>query len=187
MSAPDRYAAHERRDRIVRRCVWGTLALLLGIYFCADTLYLLPEAVSIRAHTGNRNRIHIPDRYEEFDPDLVLGIAIGDTRFRLNHAHGRAIVTRPIFGVTHWVIPSTFDYQGRTFTVTALDPFALLNAQGVRTLSLPPTLRHTNEAENFPAETLETITLRLPDGAERILSPPFPSPLLPEQQEPPTQ
>lgn len=188
MSRPpheDLYAARERRDRAVRRLLLGGLGVLLAGYLCADAAGVLPGAVSVRAHTRRRTRIDLPDRYEEYDPDLALGIAVGDTRFRLNHAKGRAIVTRPVFGVADWVIPSAFEWQGRTFTVTALDPFALLNAQGVRAVSLPPTLRHTNQAERFPPESLRRLTLRRADGAERVFAPPFPIPLLPEPQEAP--
>lgn len=179
------YAAHERRDRLVRRLLLGGLGVVLVCYFFADAAELLPEAVSVRTRTLRRNRVEIPERYEEYDPDLVLGIAVGDTRFRLNYGKCRAVVTRPIHGVTEWIIPSTFELQGRVFTVTALDAFALLNAQGVHTVSLPPTLRYTNEAETCPAETLRTLILRQADGSERRLTPPFPSPLLPEPKETP--
>lgn len=178
------YAEHERRDRLMRRLLLGGLGALFMCYLIADAAELLPEAVSVRIHTRRRNHIEIPERYEEYDPDLVLGIAVGDTRFRLNYGKCHAIVTRPIHGVTEWVIPSRFELQGRVFTVTALDAFALLNAQGVRTVSLPPTLRYTNEAENCPAETIRALTLRLADGTERTLVPPFPSPLILEPKEP---
>lgn len=178
------YEARERLDRLVWRWWVGGLGMLLTCYLLADAAEALPEAISVRAHTRRRNHIEIPERYEEYDPDLVLGIAVGDTRFRLNYGKCHAIVTRPIHGVTEWVIPSRFELQGRVFTVTALDAFALLNAQGVRTVSLPPTLRYTNEAENCPAETIRALTLRMADGTERTFEPPFPSPLLPEPKEP---
>lgn len=177
------YAEHERRDRAFCRALLGGFGGLLVAYLCADAAGVLPAAVSVRAATQRRNRVEISDRYEEYDPDLVLGIAVGDTRFRLNYAKCRAIVTRPVFGVTEWIIPSSFELQGRVFTVTALDPFAFLNAQGVHTISLPPTLRYTNQAERFSPETLRQVKLRRADGSETTLTPPLPSPLIPEPQE----
>ncbi len=179
----DPYAAHERRDRIVRRLLLGGLGGLLAAYLGADAAEMLPEALSVRAASRRRRHVEISGRYEDYDPDLMLGIAVGDTRFRLNYAKCHAIVTRPVFGVTEWVIPASFELQGRIFTVTALDPFALLNAQGVRTVSLPPTVRHTNQAERFPPDALERMILRQADGSERVLTPPFPTPLLPEPRQ----
>ena len=111
--------------------------------------------------------LDLDGRYQEFDPDLCLGIAVGDTRYRFNYETRHAIVTRPLFGVRHWVVPDEVRYEGDVFTVTALDPFALLNATGVETVSLPPTLRHTNGAEALACRELRTLTLRLPGGGTR--------------------
>ena len=63
---------------------------------------------------------------------------------------------------------------------TALDTFALLHAEGVQTLSLPPSLHYTNAAENFPPKSLRTLAMRQPDGSERVYSgAALPVPLIP--------
>lgn len=160
-------AARARRDRWALRLFLGACALLLGAYAVADAHGIVPRELSVRWRTQQRGRLNLDGRYTEFDPDLCLGIAIGDTRYRFNYASYHAIVTRPLFGVRRWVIPEEVRYEGDVFTVTALDPFALLNAPDAETVSLPPTLRHTNGAEALAGKTLRTLTLRLPDGTAR--------------------
>lgn len=164
---PEEDPARARRDRIALRLFLGGAAALLGAYFVADAAQLLPHAISVRWRSAHRGVLDLDGRYQEFDPDLCLGIAVGDTRYRFNYETRHAIVTRPLFGVRHWVVPDEVRYEGDVFTVTALDPFALLNATGVETVSLPPTLRHTNGAEALACRELRTLTLRLPGGGTR--------------------
>lgn len=160
--------ARARRDRIA---CWvlggGSLAVFLA-YFVADLAGMVPRELSVTWRSGLRGSSALSGRYEELDPDLFLGVAIGDSRYRLNYATGHAIVTRPRFGIADWVVPERVTYQGQTFTVTALDSFALLYAIGVRTISLPPTLRYTNGAEGMVCAELRTLAVRLPDGSERV-------------------
>lgn len=160
--------ARARRDRIARWLFLGCAAVLLGAYACADAAGVLPRELSVRWRSAHRGELDLDRRYAEFDPDLCLGIAVGDTRYRFNYATYHAIVTRPLFGVRHWVVPEEVRFEGDVFTVTALDPFALLNATGVETVSLPPTLRHTNGAEALACRELRTLTLRLPGGGARV-------------------
>lgn len=157
----------ERRDKLFgRTLIFSGLALLV-IYIVLDICGCLPEAISVTQRSIERFRaLHarLPDRYETFDPDLCLGIAVGDTRYRFNYPKRIAIVTRPLFGVVNWVIPETVTYDGDTYVVCALDPFAFLNAVGVETILVPPSIRYTNGAEELPAETIKAVILRLPDG-----------------------
>lgn len=170
----------ERRDRVMRWLLFGVLGGLLAVYFCADVAGWVPPVYSVRERS---RKLFLPsaigERYDNFDPDLCLGVAIGETRYRLNYANGHAIVTRPLFGVTEWEIPERFTFQGQDFTVTALDPFALLNAVGVRTLSLPATLNWLNGATALATKDLQTITLRQEAQAPRTFYPPFDALALP--------
>ncbi|MBQ9693171.1 MAG: hypothetical protein IJV69_00225, partial [Kiritimatiellae bacterium] len=112
--------ARAKRDRLaLRLLLWSFIPLLIG-YFIADGCGLLPVAVSVRIRNERRGRQELCFAKDNIDPDTVLGIAIGDTRFRLNYTNGHAIVTRPVFGVEEWIIPAHFTYQGIPFTVTAL-------------------------------------------------------------------
>ena len=160
--------ARARRDKIAR-WVFGVCAVLLfGGYVVADFSGVLPREVSVRWRSGLRFKT--PDdltRYKNFDPDLVLGIAIGDTRYWLNHARHHAIVTRPCFWVTDWFVPERVEYEGETYAVTALHPAALLYAEGVTRVSLPPSLLYTNRAEEFVNTELDSLELRLSDGTVR--------------------
>lgn len=174
MNAFDLERDEARRDRLFRWTFLGTGGLLLALYLGGDALGLLPEAYSVRAHARRRaNPTPISEQYENFDPNLCLGIAIGSTRYRLNFALDHAIVTRPLFGVEEWVIPERFNYDGHTFLVTALDPFALLNAQGVRSVTLPASVRWFNGAFALAEETLARATLLQPDGRAQTFLPPF--------------
>ena len=111
-------AARARRDRWALRLFLGACALLLGAYAVADAHGIVPRELSVRWRTQQRGRLNLDGRYTEFDPDLCLGIAIGDTRYRFNYASYHAIVTRPLFGVRRWVIPEEVRYEGDVFTVT---------------------------------------------------------------------
>ncbi len=184
---PDPYEGRARRDRLLGIALFGGLAVLLGCYWVADAVALVPEKFSVRYRRLLRREtrstsaelalksggVLLDTRYEDYDPDLMLGVAIGDTRFRLNHAKHRALVTRPIFGIKDWVIPAQVQYQGATYTVTALDTFALLNASGVETLSLPASLEHINQADAFPPASLRVVTHRQADGSVRTYTAPF--------------
>ena len=176
----DAFSTHERRDRLFLRWFMGALLAFLAAYAAADALAFIPSRFSVRHYAKKASRFHLPDVYDDYDPDLVLGIAIGDTRYRFNYATRHAIVTRPLFGVTDWVVPETVELRGERFDVTALDTFALLHAEGVQTLSLPPSLHYTNAAENFPPKSLRTLAMRQPDGSERVYSgAALPVPLIP--------
>ncbi|MEG1553038.1 MAG: hypothetical protein RR982_06840 [Kiritimatiellia bacterium] len=146
----------EMRDRWV---LWSSLSVLgvaLLSYFILDFLGALPMRYSMRDYA--RRRAHPPTQLAEFDPDLVLGIPIGDTRFRLNWHNHHAIVMRPLMKVEEWVIPESFVYQGTTFTVTALDTFALLNAPTVRYVSLPPSIVYMNDAQTLMEASVTLVT-----------------------------
>lgn len=158
--------ARDRRDKIARWLFGACAILLLGGYVVADFSGIIPREVSVRWRSGLR--FQTPDdatRYKNFDPDLVLGIAIGDTRYWLNHPKRIAIVTRPCFWVTDWSIPERVEHEGTTYTVAALHPAALLYAEEVTRVSLPSTLLYTNRAEEFVNPELQTLELRLPDGS----------------------
>ncbi len=154
----------ERRDRLVTRCFLWLLLPFTAAYFVADGMGFLPAAVSVRIRSERKSRADLFVKGDDSDPDTVLGIAIGDTRFRLNYTNAHAIVTRPLHGVEEWVIPSHFTYQGITFTVTALDSFALLHATQAHTISLPPTLLHLNDAPSLANDVLKHLYLRRPNG-----------------------
>ena len=125
--------ARARRDKIAR-WVFGVCAVLLfGGYVVADFSGVLPREVSVRWRSGLRFKT--PDdltRYKNFDPDLVLGIAIGDTRYWLNHARHHAIVTRPCFWVTDWFVPERVEYEGVTTSLSALAKEFLGRNSGVQ-------------------------------------------------------
>ena len=166
--------ARAKRDRIaVRVLLWSFLPFVIG-YFIIDGIGLLPAAVSVRIRNDNRSRAALTVKANDIDPDTVLGIPIGDTRFRLNYANGHAIVTRPLFGVEEWIIPAHFTYQGIHFTVTALDTFAVLNATHAHTISLPPTIEHLNGAPELAGDPLNCLILRRADGSETRFT--FPRP-----------
>lgn len=179
----------EARDRLFLRGLVAVLAAALGLYVVCDLAGWVPARLSVQQRSRRRAfPTPIGERYESFDPDLCLGIAIGSTRYRLNYPLGHAIVTRPLFGVRDWEIPERFNHEGQSFEVTALDPFALLNATGVRSVSLPPTMRWLNGAVALACEELASITLRRRDGTEERFEPPFtalaerPDPLFPEPE-----
>lgn len=179
----------EARDRFFLR---GLLACLGGgilLYVACDLAGWVPERLSVQQRSRRRAfPTPIGERYENFDPNLCLGIAIGSTRYRLNYPLGHAIVTRPLFGVSEWEIPERFNHDGQSFEVTALDPFALLNAHGVRSVTLPPTMRWLNGAVALADDSLEQIVLRRRDGTEERFEAPFtalaerPEPLFPEPE-----
>ena len=179
----------EARDRLFLRGLVAVLAAALGLYLVCDLAGWVPARLSVQQRSRRRAfPTPIGERYESFDPDLCLGIAIGSTRYRLNYPLGHAIVTRPLFGVRDWEIPERFNHEGQSFEVTALDPFALLNAHDVRSVSLPPTMRWLNGAVALAGEALEEIRLRRRDGTEERFEPPFtalaarPDPLFPEPE-----
>ncbi len=152
-------SAQTRRDRCFRRIVLCVAALLIIPYFILDTVGVLPEVISAKHHIRRRQASGTAEVYRSYDPDLILGVAIGDTRYRFNHAEHFALVTRPLFGVEHWRVPETVEYEGATYTVTSLDTFALLYATTVRTVELPLTLRYFNGAPAIASETVETIAV----------------------------
>lgn len=164
----------ERRDQLFRRCFLCLGGGLLVLYIVLDLCGCLPVAISVTQRSVERWRSlfgRLPDRYETFDPDLCLGIAVGDTRYRFNYPKRIAIVTRPLFGVTDWEIPEEVEYDGVRYDVCALDPFAFLNAVGVESIRVPASIRYTNGAEELPAETLRRVTLCLPEGGTREVAP----------------
>ncbi len=156
--------ARARRDKIA---LWaflaGTAALAAG-YVAADFAGVVPRELSVRWRSGMRFDNVWQGRFDDLDPARFLGIPIGETRYRLNFAEHVAIVTRPLSGVREWRIPERVEYGGESFEVTALDSFAFLNAAGVTHISLPPTLRYVNGAEQGINAELETLELRLPGG-----------------------
>jgi hypothetical protein len=161
--------ARAKRDKWVARILLWSLIPFTIAYFVADGLAWLPAPISVRIRNDRRNAVDPDYIGDGLDPDLVLGIAIGDTRFRLNYGNGHAIVTRPIMGVTDWVIPAHFTHQGTAFTVVALDPFAMLYATNARAISLPHTLIYDNDAPALANACLERLILRAADGTERLV------------------
>ena len=160
--------ARKRRDKIARWLFGVCAVVLLGGYVVADFAGVVPKEVSVRWRSGlHFDSPEDASRYKNFDPDLVLGIAIGDTRYWINHPKRIAIVTRPCFWVTDWTIPERVEHEGFTYTVAALHPAALLYAEGVTRVSLPSTLLYTNRAEEFVNPELQTLELRLPDGSTK--------------------
>lgn len=157
--------ARAKRDRFFRRVLCWSLIPLLVLYFIADGCGFVPAVVSVRIRNDRRNYIDPAQFGKGADPDRVLGIPIGDTRFRLNHGNGHAIVTRPIKGVQTWLIPAHFDYLGTHFTVVALDPFAFLYATEAETISLPHTLMYDNGAPQLANPCLKQLLLRKSDGS----------------------
>lgn len=176
MALPAEDAARIRRDRWMKRLAWVFLGGGLSLYLVCDWAGVVPAAWSVTRRSEYAWReapTEIGGRYDSFDPDLCLGVAIGDTRYRLNYANHRAVVTRPLFGITEWVVPATFTFQGEAWVVAALDPFALLNAHGVRRVTLPTDLLWTNGALALADGTIQEIVLRAPDGREETFRRPF--------------
>ncbi len=162
----DSETASSRRDRLVGRIlVVGFLVAVVG-YAVLDAYGVWPDRFSVRWHTKHRKEAKIPKDVMLYDPNLVLGVAIGDTRYRFNHAEHFALITRPLFGVKEWVIPESVEYLDATYTVTALDSFALLHATTVKTVRLPKSLLFFNDATDIASESIETITVALPQGGE---------------------
>lgn len=136
----------------------GMLFGVLGLLICGSLAYALadargwvPERFSVRHYRASGVPVIRPG--EPGDPDLVLGVPVGDTRFRLDWRHHEAMVMRPVDrDLEEWIIPSRFVYRGETFTVNALHSFALLYAPAVRRVSLPPTLEYLNEADTLAPE-----------------------------------
>ncbi len=155
----DDLTAQSRRDRLFRRIVLCAALLFTVPYALLDSFGVLPEAVSARHHINRRRNNNVSNTYRSYDPNLILGIAIGDTRYRFNYAEHFALVTRPLFGVEVWRIPETVEYEGETYTVTSLDTFALLHAITVRKVELPTTLRYFNGAPSIANETIEHISV----------------------------
>ncbi len=160
----DRESARTRRDRLLWRVV--LLVFLVGIigYGTLDAFGCWPDRFSLRWRAQHRTTPKVPKEVLLYDPNLVLGVAIGDTRYRFNHAEHFALITRPIFGVTDWVIPESVEYLDATYTVTALDSFALLHATTVKTVRLPESLLFFNDATDIASESIETISVALPQG-----------------------
>lgn len=164
-----------RRDRFMVRLFAWLLVPVIALYIIIDCAGLVPATVSVRIRSEHKSRTELAVEVDDTDPDTVLGVAIGDTRFRLNYVNGHAIVTRPIHGVEEWIIPSHFDYQGTHFTVTALEAFALLHATHARVISLPPTLNYLNGAAELSNETLQHLYWRHADGSEEHFAYPRPT------------
>lgn len=176
MELPAEDAARIRRDCWMKRLAWFFLGGGLTLYLVCDWAGVVPAAWSVMrrsAYDWREAPTEIGGRYDNFDPDLCLGVAIGETRYRLNYANHHAVVTRPLFGITDWEVPATFDFQGYTWLVSALDPFALLNAHGVRRVTLPTGLLWTNGALALADETIQEIVLRSPEGGEKTFRRPF--------------
>jgi hypothetical protein len=158
--------------------LWSLLPLAI-LYFVADGLAWIPAPISVRIRNDRRNYVNPDYLGEGLDPDLVLGVAIGDTRFRLNYGNGHAIVTRPVMGVTEWIIPAHFTYRDTAFTVVALDPFALLYATEAHTISLPHTLIYDNGAPELANTCLKRLTWRTAEGDTREIPLPCKSVITP--------
>ena len=163
--------AQARRDRWMRWIFGSCIIIFLGGYFSADVIGWLPERISVRKRSLRHSASNIGERYDTFDPDLCLGIAIGNTRYRLNYATSHAIVTIPLFGVRVWDIPEFFEFQGQRFVVTALDPFAFLNAGGVEQITLPFTLQWLNQAHTLTCPELKQLNIRQADGQCQVFEP----------------
>ena len=181
MMSAEAERARDRRDRIFRAVLIAVLALLaLAGLWAADRYHweaprverrTLPKAIEGMDDSRIRELMQ-PDRVATADPELALGTLVGDTRFRLNYATGRAIVMRPLHGVEEWIVPESFVHNGQRFRVVALDSFALLNAPTVTTVSFPASLEFTNYAARFCSDRLTQLVHRQPDGSERLIRPP---------------
>lgn len=163
-----------KRDRWARRIGWSLFGVALGSYLLCDSLGAVPEAWSVRLRSARRaNPQPIDLGWGAYDPDLVLGVAIGDTRYRFNYAKSFAVVMRPLFGVTDWVVPEEVIYLGQRFRVTALDPFALMNATTVEQARFPRSLRWLNGAPALATQRLKRLVLEGRSGEEQVFLPPF--------------
>jgi hypothetical protein len=167
--------ARAKRHRIFKRFVLWSLLPLIVLYLIADGVGVIPHAVSVRLRNQQRVQRDLRTKGLELDPNTILGIAIGDTRFRLNYTNGHAIVTRPIFGVEEWIIPAHFEYQGTRFTVTALDPFAFLHATTAHTISVPSTIEYFNGAPDLANDCLRHLYYRREDGSQDYVAYPRPA------------
>ncbi len=137
------------RDKIFLWALLLSIGSVVFAYSVMDFLGWIPPRYSVTAYTRAKRTPRILPG-DPGDPDLVLGVLIGDTRFRLNWGAHWAMVTRPGSHMLEtWIIPERFEYKGETFVVTALDSFALLNAPSVKFVSLPRTLEYMNEADTL--------------------------------------
>ncbi len=150
----------EQRDKLFTRILLCGLIGALALYALCDVVQIVPAPISVREQTQKRWRMAWK-RLEEYrpgdevDPDLVLGVLIGDTRFRLNWGEHWAMVMRPgDHTLETWVIPERFTYKGEIFLVNSVHSFALLNAPAVKFLSLPRTIVEMNEAETLAPSTM---------------------------------
>ncbi len=152
------------RDRVFLITIVVVFLTAAAGYVVLDLCGWLPDRFSAMWHSRQRREPKVPDTVLLYDPNLVLGVAIGDTRYRFNYKEHFALIMRPLFGVEDWVIPDHVEYLGETYTVTALDSFALLHATTVKTVRLPKSLLFFNEATDIASDTIETISVELPQG-----------------------
>lgn len=178
---PEHFTAHDRRNQKVIRYGLCSLIILLGIYIFAAFMGWLPTAFR-----PNRQRIEmLPSDIENtflvsspqgVNPEPYLGVAYQGTRFRFVPSERAAVVIRPdkldltYEGRTSWIIPERVMYQGESFTVTALSATAFLYAEGMKSVTLPSTLRYFNGAEEILLPELETIILQRSHDTPLILT-----------------
>lgn len=179
---PERFTAHDQRDqKVLRYGLLGMSVLFVGYLFAARMGWL-PEALMPSHHhvqtaTNGIDNQSLLLEPPNIDPEPYLGFAYQGTRFRFDFEKHEAVVMRPDFQSKGydpreiWVIPSRVEYKHEFYPVTALSATAFLYANGVKTVCLPPTLKHFNGSHEYLEPELEKIILQPPTGAPFTLSP----------------
>lgn len=128
-----------RRDRIMLTLAACASAALFTGYFVAAIFGWLPERLRFGISSslgGGKSAIQGEGLA---DPNEELGIAIGDFRYRF-FENGFAAVTMPRelhLEKESLVIPERVEWQGRSYRVSGLLPYAFLHQRVVKSLTLP--------------------------------------------------
>ncbi len=163
-----------KRDRITLTTTLTGLTLLFAVYLAAAFFGWLPErfrAGIAAALSGGKGAVSGSGLA---DPDSELGIPIGDFRYRFTDT-GFATVTMPRelnMEKETLEIPERVTWQGRTYRVAGLLPYAFLHQPALKTLVLPSGITETILVLCDPGKTQleaihvspENIRLRSVDG-----------------------
>lgn len=179
---PEHFTAHDQRDQKVIRYGLLAMGILFSGYLLAAFMGWLPRAITpgrqeVQTATEGLSNPYLKNLPQPIDPEPYLGVAYKGSRFRFDFAKQEAIVTRPDFQSENahprsiWIIPASVSYKGQSYTVTTLSATALLYADGITSVTFPPTLRNFNGAHELIKPELKTIILQRLHEAPLVLTP----------------
>lgn len=131
-----------KRDRYALYIGSGMLTAVLLFFLLGNIVGFLPESLRLSGGHG-RGSGTAPGTV---DPDIELGIPIGDFRYRFS-SEGSALVTMPL--TLHYkketlIVPQTVEWQETIYTVTTISPTAFIYQRFLKTLLIPPTVTRRN-------------------------------------------